>query len=73
MNQIEIIKYNLPSNFLFYLSSTPTYPHRKCRYEENKSWMILPPPPSASLLELSSCHSVDLSNLTLPFLPLNLF
>ena len=26
---------------------------RKCRSEENKPWMVLPPPPSASLKSLS--------------------
>ena len=49
----EIIKYNLPSNLLFHLSPTSTQPQRKRRPEENKPWMVLPPPPSASLTSLS--------------------
>ena len=46
------MKYNLPTNFLFHLSSTSTLPQRKCRSDENKPWMVLPPPTLASLISL---------------------
>ena len=41
--------------------------NKKSKSKERKSWMMLPCPPSA----LSSSHSLDLSNLTIPLLPLN--
>ena len=67
----KTIDYNLSSNFLFHLSSTSAQPQRKCRSKKNKFWIVLPPLPSSSLtsflLELSSCHSLDLSNLTLAY------
>ena len=74
IHQKEIIKNNLPCNFLVYPWHQHNPKENVDQRKTNLGWcchLHHQPLSQGFLLELSNCHSLDLSNLTLPLLPLN--